>query len=314
MLHLNWSSVNNKIRFIMGVVTTVIVIYFYFFFTFAFVVFKFVSPNELPSFVKSLMFPLYLSILMTLYIYYENKLTSKIENFYLLIKLKELYPIAPLFIISVGVSFTLLSLVFSSKFLVYSGFTFILFGLILFVIAILAKSSLEQRIYFNLKEANSIIKKIDESNKNPAEIYNLKRYMRLTFEDVNNKLDKGLELRSCEDTNTCYKLEYALINYLPYYIKFGGKEQLDSTKHHFEAMLKSVNENDEIKWKSFTSEVMSLNEEITTYLKGINFHLTYRKWSRNLEWILTNKDTIFKVVGLIVAAIISLTLKIPLGT
>lgn len=297
----------------MRVITTVIVVYFYFFFAFA-VAFKFVPPTNFPSFANLLMFPLYLSILTTIYFFYGDKISSKTENFSLLIKLKELYPIVPLFIISVGFSFLLLSLVFRSVFLGDSGFTFILIGLILFTISFLAKLSLEQRIYFNLKEANGIIEKIDESNKNPVDISNLKRYIRLTLENVNNKLGRGLELRACNEADGCYKLEYTLVNYLPYYINLGGKGQLHSAKRHLEVMLNSVSEDDAIKWKYFTKEVMDLNEEIVTYLKDINFHLTYRKWPRELEWVSSNRDMIFKVVGLIIAAIISVVLKIPLGT
>jgi len=255
-----------------------------------------------------------MSILMTFYIFYEGKITSKIKNSPRLIELKEIYPIAPFFIVSLGFSFLLLSLIFASVYLLYLGLTFIILGSGLFIITYFAKLFLEEQIYFNLNEANRILNKINANNKNPADIYNLKKYMKLIFKNINNKLDKGLELKTCEDTNTCYKLEYTLINYLPYYIKLGDKEQLDAIKSHLEAMLKSVNENDEIKWKSFTSELITLNEEITTYLKDTNFYLTYRKWSRELEWISTNKDMIFKVVGLAVAAIISFTLKIPFGT
>lgn len=316
MLHLNWSSVNNKIRFIMGVVTTVIVIYFYFFFVFAFVVFKFVSPNELPSFANSLMVPLFLSILMTLYIYSGNKITSKIENFSLLTELKELYPIAPLFIISLGFSFLLLSLVFSSKFLMYSGLTFVPLGLVLFFIAFLAKLSLEQRIYFNLKEANRIINKIDYTDKNQTDIYNLKNYMRLAFKNIKERLGRGLELRTCEDTNKCSKLEYTLINYLPHYIKLADKEQLESAKNRLHAMLNSVDENDKIKWKPFTTEIMKLTEEITAYLKDNNFYLTYRASSKEFEWIYSNKNLILKLIGLIIAIVSvyiqsQVTLRLP---
>lgn len=302
MLNLNWSSVDNKIQFMMRVITTVIVIYFYFFFAFA-VAFRYIPPTEFPSFVKSLMFPLYLSILMTISFFYGGKITSKIKNFSLLINLKELYPIAPLFIISLGFSFLLLGLVFSSKFLGYSGFTFINFGLILFVIAFSAKSLLEQRMYFNLKEANRIINKIDYTNKNQADIYNLKNYMRLAFKNINERLGRGLELRTCEDTNNCSKLEYTLINYLPHYIKLGDKEQLESAKNHLEAMFNSVDENDKIKWKMFTNEIMKLTEEITAYLKDTNFYLTYRSSPKELEWIYSNKNLILKIIGLIIAII-----------
>lgn len=69
-------------------------------------------------------------------------------------------------------------------------------------------------------------------------------------------------------------------------------------------MLNSVSEDDVIKWKYFTREVMDLNEEIITYLKNINFHLTYRKWPKKLEWII-NKDMIYRVIGPIVSVVVS---------
>lgn len=279
------------------------------------VIFKFTGVPVFANTLTFFMLILIISILTTLYILYKTRLSFKPENIPL-VKSKELYPILPYFIISIGLSFIFLRLTFSSvsNILFYLGNTLYGAGIGLLIITLYAKWLLNRRIYFNLKEANNIIKKIDGNNKNPVEIYNLKRRMGLIFKNVNNKLGRGLELRTCNEADSCYKLEYALVNYLPYYINFGGKEQLHSAKRHLEVMFNSVPEDDAIKWKYFTREVMDLNEEIITYLKDINFHLTYRKWPRNLEWVSSNKDMIFKVVGLIVAAIISVVLKIPFGT
>jgi len=93
-----------------------------------------------------------------------------------------------------------------------------------------------------------------------------------------------------------------------------AKSNYTLQKKHLEVMFNSVSEDDAIKWKYFTREVIDLNEEIITYLKDINFHLNISKMAEELEWISSNKDMIFKVVGLIIAAIISVTLKIPLPT
>ena len=292
----------NKILNLISLITTIILLYFYFFFTLA-ITFRIFPSIEIHPFVNSLMFPLYMSITITFYIFFIHKTPLKPKYDPFLTKLGELNLIVPIFILSLGFSLLFISLVYSSisTILDFLGYLFLYVGLSILIIIIYAKSFLEKRIYFTLNKAYEILE-----NTNNADDFledNFKKYMRLTFINVNEKLSRRLEIKTCNDENDYSKLQYSLINYLPNYIKFGDESQLLSTKNHFATMLNFVDEHDKIKWKPFTIELIKLNEDILKYLNDNNFYLTYRARRKELEWIIINKNDIFKIVGIIIALI-----------
>ncbi len=87
-------------------------------------------------------------------------------------------------------------------------------------------------------------------------------------------------------------------------------------KNNLGTISDSVNEKDEIIWNSLIPAILKLNDDIITYLKEINFNLTYKKLSRRSEWILKNKETFIQVVGLILSIILVILawlsfLKVP---
>ena len=291
-----------KILNLISLITTIILLYFYFLFAIA-IIFLIISPIEIHPFANSLMFPLYISILITFYVFFISGISIKPKYYSYLTKLAELNFIIPIFILSLGFFLLFLSLVYSSisTFLEFLGDLFLIVGLGIFIIIFFAKSFLEKRICFTLKKAYEIL----ETASNGGDFLedNFKRYMRLTFININAKLSRRLEIKTCNDENDYSKLQYSLINYLPTYIEFGDESQLLSTKNHFATMLNFVDKNDKIKWKPFTIELIKLNKDILEYLSDNNFHLTYRARRKELEWIIINKNDIFKTIGIIIALI-----------
>ena len=293
----------NKILNLIGLITTIILLYFYFFFALA-IIFK-ITPSvvEIHPFVNSLMFPLYISILVTLFIFFGDKIYIKQKYNLYLTKWRELNLIIPIFMVSLGFSFLFLSLVYNSisTILELLGNLFLIVGLVIFTIIIFAKSLFENQIFFTLKKTYGILENTDNEGDFLENDY--KRYMRLTFKNINEKLSTKLAIKPYNDENDYSKLQYSLINYLPIYIKFGDESQLLSTTNHFSAMLNFVDENDKIKWKPFTNELIKLNEEILEFFNDNNFYLTYRTKRKELEWIIINKNDLFKMVGIIIALI-----------
>ena len=163
--------------------------------------------------------------------------------------------------------------------------------------------------YYSLKKANRILDKINENNKNVKDINSLKRYIGLTFKNINRKLGRDLTLITCDGIDECSDPGDILKNYLQYYILFGYEEQLYLAKNHLKIMLNSVDVDDKIQWKEFTATTMSLTDEIIKYLKNINFNLKHRKLPGQLDWIYRNKDTIIQSIGLIIPLILVLLEK-----
>ncbi len=81
-------------------------------------------------------------------------------------------------------------------------------------------------------------------------------------------------------------------------------------KKNLQTMKDSVKENDEIEWSILIPALLELKEEITKYLKKINFKLTYKKLPRRSQWILKNKSTIVQVIGLIVPIVLFILTKL----
>lgn len=202
---------NIKILNLISLITTIILLYFYFIFAIA-IIFIIVPPIKVHPFVNSLMFPLYISILITFYIFFTNKISIKPKYNSYLTKLGELNLIIPIFMLSLGFSLLFLSLVYSSisTILEFLGILFLCVGLVIFIIIFFAKSFLEKRICFTLKKAYEILEKT--SNGGDFREYNFKRYMRLTFININKKLSRRFEIKTCNDENDYSKLQYSVVS------------------------------------------------------------------------------------------------------
>lgn len=275
------------------------------------------SIAERQNIVLILAFILFSIILVLSYVKIPMKILTKLEEF---------YPEVPFIIIGIGCLALLIAFSIVSKYpnvpdapivyqfiggiLILLSIPFIPFGIILLIITLAAKRSLESRVFFTLKKANAILDNVEDKNK--IDTKNLKRYIYLTYKNIKTKIGKELKLEppNKSDGVSALDIEYTFLNYLPYYIEFGGKEQLQSLKNSLETMLNSVNEKDEINWRSLTPVILKLNDDIITYLRESNFNLTYKKLPRRSEWILKNKDTIVQAIGLIVPIILFILAKL----
>ncbi len=140
----------NKILKSMTFITYIIFCFIYLIAILA-VVFKFTGVPAFANTLTFFMLILIISILATLYSLYKDKLSFKPENFPL-VKSRELYPLIPYFIISIGLSLIFLGLIFSSvsNILKYLGSALYGLGIGLLIIILYAKWLLNKRIYFNL--------------------------------------------------------------------------------------------------------------------------------------------------------------------
>ncbi len=174
---------------------------------------------------------------------------------------------------------------------------FIPIGILLFIVSLSAKMSLERRAIFTLKKANTILDNIDDIDQEDTK--NLERYVYLTYKNIKKKIG-NLELKS--DGDLTLDVEYTFFNLLPYYFKLADKEELESLKKNLEPMLESVNEKDKIDWRSLTPKLLGLNSGITNYLKEINFNVATHKLSRQSQWIREireSKDTLQIIISII---------------
>lgn len=232
-----------------------------------------------------------------------SKISMKI-----LTKLETLYPKFPLLIMGIGYLILVILIIsndisswYMNILLILGIVIFIPVGTFLFIVTLFSKRYLEGRIHFTLKKANRILDNIE--NESSIDVNNLKRYIYLTYKNFKKKLGKGLELKVDNGSNGISKLdlEYTFLNYFPIYIKSCSTEQLNSLKNNIETMSTSVDENDEIRdWNVFTTAILSLNNDIITYLRENNLNLIYSS-EMKLGRIFKNKDLISDVLKLIMA-------------
>ena len=280
-------------------------------FTLLFFSYDLISKYVESSHLWILTFSLFLITLALSYVKIPMQILTEFEKF---------YPEVPFIIIGMG-SLTLLILFFSIDVffipilfnpllgyifkysLLLSLFFIIPSGIILLIASLAAKISLEKRVFFTLKKASALLDNIEDNNN--IDTKNLKGYIYLTYRNIKTKIGKELKLEpKPKNNNSILDLDHTFLNYLPYYIEFADKEQLQFLKKNLETMEKSVNEKDELKWISLTPMLLKLNDEILTYLTDIHFNLTYKKLTRRSEFIFKNKDFIVQTIGVIVPIIL----------
>lgn len=306
-------------------------------------IFAFISSNY-PSFGNKIEDKyLYLIILVVFLVIVT---LAYIENFTkILTKLEEFYPKVPLFLIGMGSLIFLvlfyittfipffhtyvsslaknaltLSFIELILFLVLALISFSIFlipvGIILLFISLFAKRYLEGQVLFTLTKANLILDQVEDKNR--IDTRKLNRYIYLSYKNIKSKFGKGLNLKPSakSDGESPLDLEYTFLNCLPVYIEYGCIEQRRSLKKNLEIMLKLVKEKDEIDFRSLTSTILELNKDIRIYLKEVNLEFTPQELSRQSEWMLRNKDTIFQAISLIVSIILLILSKYypPKGT
>ncbi len=328
MIHLPFASkiknyVINNFNSILLNLTSIALFYIYLLLVFIFA-FNFLpkNPDPLFDYLKTLtpetflfyllIFSILMSILSTYFGYtlknHSVKYNERIFKF--LMQYNNYYPLVPLFFISIG--FVLLSFSSFYAYLQFGKYLF-LFGLFLFYTITLIKIYYDSKIYYTLYNANENLKEISRNKKNP---YNIKKFNTFFIKFLNNidrRLDKGIKINDMkiEEVDSSKKntinipIKNIITNYLPSFIKYGNKEQLDSLKNHAYNMSTLVQKNDEFELK-ITKEILDIHNDIINFLIKNGFSISLQK--RRLNLSILNNNNILNIIATILM-IISLYLK-----
>lgn len=209
---------------------------------------------------------------------FKNNLSNKQILF-----IKNYFPVLPMFISTIGVSFIFISIISKNILIVGLGENLFLVGLLLGVIMLIIKNYFESHISYAICEANKRINNLDTNE--PQQIKQFIRFINLALNNINLQFGKNFKLNSSELGT--FQFETILRECLPYYIKTGNTAELDSLKNHIRIMAGSVNENDVINFKIFTNELIELCKEVIKFFEDnniqIDLHTSILNFFKDLE-------------------------------
>ncbi len=245
---------------------------------------------------------------MTLIIYLfstANTLkVNRIDNILPYMKrIDKYYPLIPFSIISIG--FLLMTFVIFNKFFLNFGMILTILGMGLFYIMLLIKTHYENKIFYTLNRANKILSDFDVNNKNIHNIKQFNKYFVRFLYNIDRNLNKGIKInnltkddrKSSKEATIDIAIKNTIIHYLPVFIKFGNKEQIDSFKNHLNAMETLVNQNDEFDL-NITSIILDIYKDIEDFLYLHKYPVTEQRWRINLS-LFKDRDLLYFLFGII---------------
>lgn len=300
-------SVNN-IKLIMRI--TIIVIIFYSYFLFILALPESVAPGL--NFLRTmniiyripilLFFSVIFSSILYLMITKEFEMFTKLRVIICSIYLKMVkfnsFFLLPIFLFSIG--FMFITFIYYNIIFVKIGTSLVVVGILLFYIVFLVKVYYEGKIYYMLYITNNILDDLSESKKDSNTIEKLNIYFKKTINNIDNKLGKNLNINNLKtDEDKISRVKSIIINYLPLYIEYGEKEQLDLLKNHVHSMSLLVEKNDDFNL-NIIKIIIEIYNDIYNFINSKKFIIIEKERHDKLSIIKDNSYIIFGTFQLII--------------
>lgn len=239
-----------------------------------------------------------ISIRLIVYSKYYTGFEKIIYFIYLKMVQFNSFYLLPIFLFSIGFLFI--------TFIVYDMFFFnlgmFLFpsGIILFCIIFLVKMHYERTIYYMLQMTNNIFDDLSENKMDDNTIKKLNVYFKKTINNIDTKLGDGLninELKTDEDETS--RVKDIIINYLPLYLKFGKKNQIDSLKKHIYSMSLLVEKDDDFSL-NIIKNLIEIYNDINSFFDSKRFLIIEKGRHNKLSIVKDNSYMIFGTFQLII--------------
>lgn len=296
----------NKIKLFMGLTIIAIVIYYYF--LICLILSNSVAPelNFLRTMDARFVIPIVLlfSIIFIILIVYSmtcNKF-EKFEKFIYSIYLKMVqfnsFFLFPFFLFTIG--FLFMTFIIYNSFFFISGFWLSFSGILLFYMVYLVKVHYESKIYCMLQITNNIFDDLSENKKDNNTIKKFNIYFKKTINNIDKQLGKDLninELKTDEDETP--RVKNIIINYLPLYLKFGTKIQIDSLKNHIYSMSLLVEKNDDFSI-NIIKNLIEIYKDINSFFDSKRFLIIEKERHNKLSIVKDNSPIIFGTFQLII--------------
>ena len=151
-----------------------------------------------------------------------------------------------------------------------------------------------------LQITNNIFDDLSENKKDNNTIKKFNIYFKKTINNIDKQLGKDLninELKTDEDETS--RVKNIIINYLPLYLKFGTKVQIDSLKNHIHSMSLLVEKNDDFSI-NIIKNLIEIYKDINSFFDSKKFLIIEKERHNKLSIIKDNSPIIFGSFQLII--------------
>ena len=295
----------NKIK--QSILITIISIILYFYFLICLLICESVDPGGIflmemdARFLIPILILSSIIISLILHIIFSNKF-EKFEKFIYFLYLKMVqfnsFFLLPVLLFSIG--FLFMTFIFYNAFFAVLGFFLFFSGIILFYCIYLIKLHCESKIYYMLQITNNIFDDLSENKKDNNTIGKFNIYFKKTIDNIDKKLGKNLKINELKtDENETAKVKNIIINYLPLYLKFGKKVQIDSLKNHINSMSLLVEKNDDINL-NIIKYLIEIFNDINSFFNSEKILIIEKGSHNKLSILKDNSPIIFGTFQLII--------------
>lgn len=287
--------------------TSVIFIYLYFLIILTFFESSTPELNFLRELNIKILLPIVLlcSVLIVL-IYYILVFFSRFASFEKLNKLIGItylnmyrfnsFFLMPLFLFGLG--FALITFAIFNDIFFYIGIFLFYLGSFLFLIVLIIKNHYENKIHCMLQMSINVLDILSEK-KDTNSINKFNKYFKKSINNIDYKLGKNLKIDELKiDGNNPLRVKNIIINYLPLYIKFGNKEDINSLKNHIKSMSLLVDKKDNFNL-DVISVIIDIHKDINAFFDSNKMIIEEKGWHINLSIIKDNASLIFGSIHLI---------------
>ena len=305
----------NKIKQFMW--ATIIITILYCYFLICLVLSKSVAPEYkfLSTMDARFIIPILLSfsIISTVIIYSINGMKFKIFEkyiYYFYLKMFQFnsFLLIPVFLFTLGILF--MTFIPYGWFFFDFGYFLSMLGIILLYFVYSIKVYCESKIYYMLQITNNISDDLSKHKKDNNIIKKFNIYFKKTINNIDKQLGKDLninELKTDEDETS--RVKNTIINYLPLYLKFGTKVQIDSLKNHIHSMSLLVDKNDDFSI-NIIKNLIEIYKDINNFIDSKRFLIIEKERHNKLAIVKDNSPIILGTFQLIIF-ILYLYLEVP---
>ena len=204
----------------------------------------------------------------------------------------------PIFLFSIG--FLFLTFIIYNSFFFKLGMFLSFSGVILFYIVFFVKDHYERTIYYMLQMTNNIFDDLSENEMDNNTIKKINVYFKKTINNIDNKLGNNLNINELKtDENETSRVKNIIIDYLPLYLKFGKKKQIDSLKNHIYSMSLLVEKNDDFS-PDIIKNLIEIYNDINSFFDSKRFLIIEKGRHNKLSIVKDNSPIIFGTLQLII--------------
>lgn len=187
----------------------------------------------------------------------------------------------PKFLFNLGLFFIILS-VFNIYCVLIVIISLVLSIIILFILNSI-KNEYNSNLYYQINRAYNMLEDyLLDDEKDNIFINEFNKYFKNSINLINNRLLPGVKLDDLNTKNNDSPKNF-IPYYLPAYIQYNNKDQLESLRDHIYLILKLIPKNNNISLK-ITTPLSNISRDIELFLFRNNYSTSEKKWDINIPF------------------------------